>query len=125
MEWEVYVRTQIARCKTDSWLFVPLLLEALGVPHRRHDGFERPERWSVFVDRYRNALREARISAGSVVVNEGAYIDAHEQERLMDLDRIAADHIGMWIVKVRWGGARSVVPPLPEIDAAACAFAFE
>lgn len=70
---------------------------------RSHDGFERPEKWSVFVDWYREVLRTARISADSVVVDDGTYIDAHEQVRLMDLNRIAANYIGMWIKK-RCGG---------------------
>lgn len=103
--------------------------------HPCHDGFERPERWSVFVDRYRDVLREKKVSADRVIVwqEEGTYlyIHSHVQERLMALDPTAAYHIGMWIVEVRCGRAWSVVPPLPkidpaaEIDLAAWAFAFE
>ena len=115
LEWGVYARAQIGLAQTDSWFYVPLLLEALGVPHHTHAGFERPERWGTFVDRYRNVLSNAGVSAKSVVTKAGTYIHARVQERLMELDPVAAQYIGMWILDLRNAGASSVVPPLPEI----------
>lgn len=108
LEWGVYVRTQIKRFETDSWFCVPLLLGALGVPHRSHGGFEGPERWSIFVDRHMKVLRTAGISAYGVVAQKGACVYPHEQVRLIGLESVVANHIGMWLVKVRWGGRSTV-----------------
>lgn len=114
--WEAYVQREVQRIETDSWFFVPLLLEALGVSRGRSlYNFEHPEGWGAYVDRYRNVLVEHGVSVEHVVVKNGTYITASSQEDLMGLDPVATAYIAEWIINVRQSGGVTI-PPLPSLE---------
>lgn len=114
MTWDTYVATNAPGAQTFSWLYSPLLLDALGYASSS-PRFERPPGWNLLVESYRPVVAgeertvrehsrwndiyvdrvtllplEGRHPRSSVInqnqhVTHGSYVGASDQERLIGL----------------------------------------
>lgn len=116
---------------TDSWLYVPLLLTAMGLGGLSVAvyPFQRPARWHDVVSRICAAIVAKNPVDGSahllqhlapVEVGREGYISAPDQERLIGEDRTLGQYLSHWIARVRCRGGdwEILAGDLPEIPAA-------
>lgn len=120
--WEQYALLSVRACATDSWIFMLLLVVALGTPWSQ-SSFVRPTRWQEWVQHYtavlggRNGLRR-RVTLGIIVVtvrHGESYLDAATQTDLLGPSPPAADGLGFWKNELRRTRDASII--LPDLHA--------
>lgn len=107
--WELYALQAIAASSTNSWFYVPLLLEALGRPATAFR-FQRPPLWDTYVERYRG--RFAHLNPADYVTPAGNYIVSGIQDMLMSHDDLGLFIFG-WIQQLRISNS---VVDLPSVN---------
>ena len=100
----------ISRATTDSWFYVPLLLDAFGVQHDLT--FVRPLRGENNVQCYRVMFAQRNIVREYYVSDSTTYLNRETQTTLMNYIDQAAQFIGFWIVRLR--NTRNAAEPLPD-----------
>lgn len=112
--WEAYALSEIERAQTNSWFYVPLLLDAFDV--QRAVMFLRPLHWDVFVECYRVKFADNNIRRRSYITsrNNTTYISRHKQTFLLNLHQQAGQFIVHWINAFR--NTRDASVPLPDAN---------
>ena len=77
-------RNTVSTNTTFSWLYVPIILEALKIPSNSH--FPRPIGWNYMVSHYQQVFQSGGIHPQNVLLtSESRYVQANIQEQLMDM----------------------------------------
>ena len=96
LPWEGYALYEISRATTDSWFYVPLLLDA-----QRDLTFVRPPRWENYVQCYRVTFTQRNIVREHYVSDSTTYLNREKQTTLMNYNDQAGQFIGFWIALLR------------------------
>jgi len=110
--WEDYALYEISRATTDSWFYVPLLLDAFGV--QRDLTFVRPPRWENYVQCCRVTFAQRNIVRDHYVSDSTTYLNRETQTTLMNYNYQAGQFIGFWIARLR--NTRNATEPLPDAN---------
>ena len=110
--WHAYALQASAASPTHSWFYVPLLLEAFGLPATTYR-FVRPATWSAYVHAYSAAFDQWSLDSADYVVSNGTYISAANQDLLMQRLQQLGLAICEWCVTVRQTRHLAPMPPAP------------
>jgi hypothetical protein len=105
---------------TFSWLFVPVILDALGIPAIQHvPQAIRPGGWRRIIERYRRVFAAHGITEATLretgALNEANYLPAEHQERLLGLDDGALLILNAFGTTAQFAIQQNLAPPL-DID---------
>ena len=110
--WEDYALYEISRATTDSWFYVPLLLDAFGV--QRNMTFLRPPRWGNYVQCYRVTFAQQNIVREHYVSDSTTYLNTETQTTLMNYNYEAGQFIRFWIARLQ--NTRNATESLPDAN---------
>lgn len=108
--WEDYALRQTVKANTQSWLFVPLLMEAFDLPVPPMYANVRPVGWSKVVGLYRSMIKRDRLQSKDFLTATGTYFVPASQTRLIGMHP-AGSEIRKWLNDITV--KRSATAPIP------------